>query len=83
MQAYVDKAWAADEWSRGCYGGYLPPGGWTDYGHALRAPIGPIHWAGTETAEVWNGYIEGAIRAGDRAAAEVAVALRDTTKVTA
>lgn len=72
---YVDKAWAEDEYSRGCYGGYLPPGGWTDYGRALRRPEGRIGWAGTETATVWNGYIEGAIRAGERAAAEAATAL--------
>jgi len=74
-EQYVDKAWAEDEYSRGCYGGYLPPGGWTDYGQALRRPEGAIHWAGTETSTVWNGYIEGAIRAGERAAAEVAAAL--------
>jgi monoamine oxidase len=30
-----------------------------------------IHWAGTETASVWNGYMEGAVRSGERAAAEV------------
>src|SRR5690606_20925994 len=43
--AYVDKCWADDEWSRGCYAGYFPPGVWTSSGHALRAPIGPLHWA--------------------------------------
>ena len=39
----------------------MPPGAWTDYGPALRAPIGPIHWAGAETATVWNGYMDGAV----------------------
>lgn len=68
---YVDKAWAADEWSRGCYGGYLPPGAWTAYGSALRAPVGPIHWAGAETSAVWAGYMEGALISGERAAREV------------
>ena len=29
---YVDRAWGADEWSRGCYGGFMPPGAWTDHG---------------------------------------------------
>jgi monoamine oxidase len=66
--AYVDRAWGADEWSRGCYGGFMTPGGWTDYGQALRAPIGPIHWAGAETALVWNGYMDGAIGSGQDAA---------------
>ncbi len=69
--AYVDRAWGADEWSRGCYGGFFGPGGWTDYGPALREPIGPIHWAGAETAVVWNGYMDGAVGSGQEAAEAV------------
>ena len=65
---YVDKAWGADEWSRGCYGGFMPPGAWLDHGSALREPIGPIHWAGAETAMVWNGYMDGAVGSGQDAA---------------
>jgi monoamine oxidase len=72
---YLDKAWAEEEWTRGCYGAYLPTGGWTTYGDALKAPIGCLHWAGTETASIWMGYIDGAIRSGERVAAEVAAAL--------
>lgn len=68
---YVEKVWAADEWTRGCYGGYLPPGAWTSHGHALRESIGPIHWAGAETASHWAGYMEGAIQSGRRAASEI------------
>lgn len=68
---YLEKVWADDEWSRGCYGGYLPPGAWTSYGQALREPIGPIHWAGAETASQWAGYMEGAIQSGRRAADEI------------
>jgi monoamine oxidase len=70
-ERYVDKSWAEEEWTRGCYGCYLPTGGWTSYGDAIKAPIGRIHWAGTETASRWMGYIEGAIRSGERVAAEV------------
>jgi len=73
---YIEQNWASEEWTRGCYAGIFPPGVWLDYGEALRAPVGPLHWAGTETAEVWNGYFDGAIRSGERAAAEVAAALR-------
>jgi monoamine oxidase len=69
---YVERVWAQEEWTRGCYGCYMPPGGWVSYGRALRAPIGPIHWAGAETATVWNGYMDGAVQSGERAAAEVA-----------
>ncbi|MBA2953228.1 FAD-dependent oxidoreductase [Nocardioides sp. MAH-18] len=68
---YVEKDWSADEYSRGCYGGRLGAGVWTQYGRALAAPVGRIHWAGAESAEVWNGYMDGAIRSGRRAAAEV------------
>jgi monoamine oxidase len=49
---------------------------WTDFGHVLRAPVGRIHWAGTETATVWNGYMDGAVRSGERVAGEVAARLR-------
>ena len=68
---YVERDWAAEEWSRGCYGGRFGTGVWTGYGEALREPVGLIHWAGTETSEVWNGYMDGAIRSGERAAREV------------
>jgi monoamine oxidase len=68
---YVDKDWSAEPYSRGCYGGVLGPGAWTGYGRLLREPIGRIHWAGTETATRWMGYLDGAIQSGRRAAAEV------------
>jgi monoamine oxidase len=68
---YVERDWAAEEWSRGCYGGRFGTGVWTGYGEALRKPVDRIHWAGTETAEVWNGYMDGAVRSGARAAREV------------
>lgn len=68
---YVEQSWAEEEYTRGCYAGYMPPGVWSMYGAALRARVGRIHWAGTETATVWNGYMEGAVQSGERAAAEV------------
>jgi monoamine oxidase len=67
---FIERSWAEEEWTRGCYGCYMPPGAWTSFGDALRRPIGPIHWAGAETATVWNGYMDGAVRSGERAAAE-------------
>ncbi len=72
---YVDKSWADEEWTRGCYGCYMPTGAWTAYGPQLRVPVGPIHWAGAETATVWSGYMDGAVRSGDSAAAAVAATL--------
>lgn len=72
---YADYDWITDPWSRGCYEGYMPPQVMTRYGEALREPVGRVHWAGTETATVWTGYVEGAIRSGQRAAQEVASTL--------
>jgi monoamine oxidase len=68
---YVEKDWSAEPYSRGCYAGVLGPGGWTAYGRQLREPVGRIHWAGTETATRWMGYMDGAIQSGRRAAVEV------------
>ncbi len=72
---YVERLWAEEEYTRGCYGCFMTTGAWTNYGEALRAPVGPIHWASTEIAEVWSGYMDGAVRAGEAAAKEVAGAL--------
>lgn len=69
--AYHELAWADEEWTRGCYGGAMPPGAWTEYGRVLRAPVGRIRWAGTESSGVFNGYMEGAVRSGERVAADL------------
>jgi monoamine oxidase len=71
----LEWSWTDEEWTGGCYAGYFPPGVWTAYGPALRAPVGRLHWAGTETATAWAGYMEGAVQSGDRAATEVLNAL--------
>ena len=68
---YVERLWAEEEWTRGCYGCHMPTGAWTGYGPALHAPIGPLHWAGAEYAHVWNGYMDGAVRSGETTAREV------------
>jgi monoamine oxidase len=71
---YVEKDWSADPWSTGCITP-LTPGLLTNGGEHLRKPSGRIHWAGTESAKVWCGYMDGAISAGARAASEVIAAL--------
>jgi monoamine oxidase len=68
---YIEMNWSAEPWTRGCYVGFTPPGVLSDYGTAIRAPVGRIHWAGSETSDYWNGYMDGAVRSGERAAAEV------------
>ena len=67
---YVETIWPREQFTGGAYNGYLPPGGWTSYGRALRQPCERIFWAGTETATRWFGYFDGAITAGQRAAEE-------------
>jgi monoamine oxidase len=68
---YVEALWPQDQLTGGAYNAYLPPGGWSAFGSAIRAPFGRISWAGTETATAWYGYFEGAATAGERAADEV------------
>jgi monoamine oxidase len=69
--ALVVQDWGAEEWTGGCYAAHFPAGAWTSYGSAFRAPCGRIHWAGTETSSEWHGYMEGALRSGNRAAEEM------------
>jgi monoamine oxidase len=62
--------WAAEPWSRGC-NSFLTTGAWTAYGHALRAPVGRILWAGAEMSERFVGQMEGAVRTAEAAAARI------------
>jgi monoamine oxidase len=75
-ERYVERDWMAEEFTRGCYGAHFPPGVWTSYGEAWRAPAGRLHWAGTECASRWNGYMEGAVRSGEATADAVAALSR-------
>ena len=69
--AFVETAWWNEEWTRGCSFAHLRPGILSRYGPLLRAPWGRVHLAGTETATVSHGAIDGAVRSGGRAAAEI------------
>jgi monoamine oxidase len=71
FQEYRELDWGAEPWSRGGPVGGLPPGVLTHSFAHLRKPEGRIHWAGTESATEWIGYMEGAIQSGERAADEV------------
>jgi monoamine oxidase len=68
---YRDFNWHDEPWSRGGPVGLMGPETHTVVGDALREPVGRIHWAGTETAREWIGYMDGGIEAGQRAAKEV------------
>ncbi len=68
---YFESDWPGERWSRGGPVGFTSPGALYAYGPHLREPAGRIHWAGTETSGYWVGYMDGAIRSGERVAAEI------------
>lgn len=70
-----EQIWANEEWSKGCPCPYMPPNVLSKIGYALREPFGSIHFVGTETAYEWKGYMEGAVRSGERGAEEIINAL--------
>jgi monoamine oxidase len=68
---FFETSWSEQQWTRGCPVGIPAVGSFASYGPRLREPVGHLHWAGTETATYWNGYMDGAVSSGERAAAEV------------
>jgi monoamine oxidase len=68
---YVEQNWSVERYSGGGMIGHSPPGVLTEFGPALREPCGRIHWAGSESSAVMYGFIDGAVRSGERAATEV------------
>lgn len=72
---YVEHDWTRERWTRGGPTAFHAPGTMTSFGPAVRRPFGRVHWAGTETSTYWSGYMDGAVRAGQRAAEEVAARL--------
>jgi monoamine oxidase len=73
---YKEQVWPKEPWSIGGYTSVAGPGAITHFGPALTAPVGRIHWAGTETSDIWSGYVDGALRSGDRVAKEVLAAMK-------
>ncbi len=72
---YIDHCWGTEPFAPGGPTAAVPPGSWTSVGRWLRKPVGPIHWAGTETADEWTGFLDGAVRSGKRVAGEVVARL--------
>ncbi|AGB21928.1 monoamine oxidase [Mycobacterium sp. JS623] len=72
---YLDHCWGTEEFAPGGPTAAVPPVSWTTYGPWLRKPVDGIFWAGTETADEWTGFLDGAVRSGKRAADEVHRAL--------
>jgi monoamine oxidase len=67
---YVEDNAASEEWIRGCPTTHWPTGVLLNYGPAIREPVHRIHWAGSETSTYWVGYMDGAVRSGERVAKE-------------
>ena len=72
---FHDLDWGHEQWTISCVSA-IPPGFWTRHGEALRPPVGNLIWSGTETADIWAGYMDGAVRSGHRDALQVLQALR-------
>jgi monoamine oxidase len=68
---YFEQDWTSEQYSRGCPVSVVAPGVVTEFLPNLTVPFLRTHWAGTETATYWNGYMDGAISSGQRAAGEV------------
>lgn len=74
-ELYMDKSFKNEAWSMGCYAGMMPVNSLTRNNCTLAEPVDNIHWAGTETSTHYNGYMEGAVRSGERAATEILAGL--------
>ncbi|MDO0916661.1 FAD-dependent oxidoreductase [Streptomyces sp. DT2A-34] len=68
---YIEQDWTAEQWTQGGPTSIAAPGVLTDLGEWLGRPFGRVHWAGAETSPYWNGFMDGAVRSGRRAAAEL------------
>jgi len=79
---YHEQNWTTERYSGGGMISHTPTGVLTEYGRALRAPCGRVHWAGTESSATMCGWVDGAIRSGERAASEVLAAATETATAT-
>ncbi len=73
---YTEQDWNREKWTRGGPVGIMGPNTLGTFGPWIRRPFGRVHWAGTETSTYWTGYMDGAVRSGQRAALEVLGRLR-------
>lgn len=67
---YEEKLWGQEEFSRGCPIGIFPPGVLSSAGAVIRQPTPPLFWCGTETAQRSQGFVDGALESGMRAASQ-------------
>lgn len=68
---YTEHDWTLEPWTTGGPIALPQPGLIASHASEIRKPFGRVHWAGTETSTYWSGFMDGAVRAGERAAGEV------------
>eukprot|EP01091_Cochliopodium_minus_P013791 TRINITY_DN452_c0_g1_i3.p1 TRINITY_DN452_c0_g1~~TRINITY_DN452_c0_g1_i3.p1 ORF type:complete len:345 (-),score=113.15 TRINITY_DN452_c0_g1_i3:50-1084(-) len=78
---YIEKNWAEDQYSGGCYFSVPFLNTHSNFSSTLKKPFGNVHFAGTETANSWMGFIDGAIESGYRVAKEISVRLQNQPKI--
>jgi monoamine oxidase len=66
-----EKDWGREPWSAGGPVALPGPGTLSSFGGWMRRPHGLVHWGGTETSDYWAGFMDGAVRSGERVAREV------------
>jgi monoamine oxidase len=76
MTGFVQRDWKQEQWTKGCPVGHTGRNVLATVGPQLRKPAGLVHFAGTETADYWFGYMDGAVRSGERVAPEVLRSLK-------
>jgi len=68
---YYESDWAAEEWTQGAYAASFDLGGLTRYGAMQLEPVGPLRFGSSDTASEGYQHVDGAIRVGQRLAAEI------------
>jgi monoamine oxidase len=68
-RAWLDN-WSADPWTHGSYAAFLP-GQYTEFYGVIKSPEGGVHFAGEQTSDAYQGFLEGAVASGERCAHEI------------
>lgn len=68
---WIELDWTREHWTRGGPTAVLAPGVLTELGRWRDTAFGRVQWAGAEHSDYWNGYMDGAVRSGENAAAAI------------
>lgn len=73
----LEMEWTKEPYFLGAPCPIMTPGVLTKIGGERATAVGRVHLVGTETSREWCGYMEGAVRSGQRGGAEVVKALSE------